>query len=138
VLHRERFKDRAAFLQVLSEAHWGTGALGPAGDCYDELARSFPSARGPVLDAAQFHLLNGRRVRAEELAQQALARAARPVSPQDYYLDGLANWILKRPECANYDFERSGRPQHDHYSRWLTIEADHPTSRHEGSLPTFG
>jgi tetratricopeptide (TPR) repeat protein len=116
---RHLFCHHAAFLQALAEVSWRAGALASACECYEQLAEQFPKHRTLVLDAAQFHLLNGNVARGQQLAARLLLTVEPAATAQEYYLDGLANWILERRERGNYDFERSQRPAKDHYACWL-------------------
>ena len=60
---------------------------------------------------------SGDRQSAKKLARSVLDRSqfGLPVSANDFFCDGFANWLLGNRERANYDFERSGLSSENHY-----------------------
>lgn len=78
-----------------------------------------PGVRQYRMDAAQIAWAAQQYGRAHKFVRPLLDRAQfkLPVSCDDFYCDGFANWILGNRDRAEYDFERSGFSANQHYSR---------------------
>jgi len=76
-----------------------------------------PQNRQYLGDAAQAFWVAGDRGQACELALSVLDRSVMPLpsTENDFYIDGLANYIRGDLQRARCDFVRSGRPEGDWY-----------------------
>lgn len=119
--HRARLRDEA-LLHLLATLSFQTGQFASAESYFLELVSTWPSLRQYRIDAAQILWAIGKKPAA--LAQAAAVLDPKnfplPSKPEEFYLDGFANWFLGRPERAQYDFQRSQRPPSDDYAQIMS------------------
>jgi tetratricopeptide (TPR) repeat protein len=79
------------------------------------LIADFPLHRRYHMHAAQiFHRRQAPLAR--RIARDVLSpRFGLPATPDDFFYCGMANWYLENLDRAEFDFERSGRPDNAHY-----------------------
>ena len=84
---------------------------------YGDLVQKFPTVRQYRIDAAQVFWCARDRAKVREMCLAVLDRRIFPLpaTPEDFYLDGFAQWFLGNTDRAEYDFERSGQPASNYY-----------------------
>lgn len=88
----------------------------------DRLLELRPRDRQCVAQAAQILWLCGDTRRVHQICTNYLdenSRSDLPGCKEDFYWDGLINWLANRFERAEYDFLRSGKPSGYHYRKIL-------------------
>ena len=105
------------YLHHLGTLYFRVGKLRHAHQCFECLITNYPRRRQYTIDAARVQWESGDRQSAKILARSILDRSqfGLPVSANDFFCDGFANWLLGNRERANYDFERSGLSSKNHY-----------------------
>jgi len=101
----------------LGTLYFREGNLQKARQRFERLLVDFPRRRQYMIDAAQVRWATGDYDGAKALAQLILDRTyfGLPVSSNDFFCDGFAQWLLGHYERADYDFERSGLASETHY-----------------------
>jgi tetratricopeptide (TPR) repeat protein len=83
----------------------------------ENAVRLQPESRKYLQQLMSLLWMNNDLKQASQMARMVLdvKQFPHPVSDDDYYSNGFAQWILGNKERANYDFERSGYPAENHY-----------------------
>ncbi|MCE5238533.1 TIR domain-containing protein [bacterium] len=119
--HCEQFHE-ANFWHHLASLNLELGHLDRAVDCFTELVAMAPHVRQYRADAALAYWCADLDCRVRETVSPILDLRvfALPEEPEDFYLDGFANWFLDQTERAEYDFQRSGYSSDKHYREVLS------------------
>jgi tetratricopeptide (TPR) repeat protein len=118
-----RFSDSTAFLYYLTQLSSELGEISDSFHYLDVLTMRHPKDRKYWIKKATLLWRAGNAAEAQKIAAQVLNSREFPLpeTADDFYHDGFANWILQRPELANYDFSRSGKGPADHYSHHFSL-----------------
>lgn len=120
----ERFQHRfddLAFVQQRAYLLVFDGQLSRAAECLQRLVQREPHCRQHRMDLARVLKSLNRSERIAAVCQPIFSsgRFPLPQTANDFYLDGMANWLLGNRDRAEYDFTRSGFAENLHY-RYLT------------------
>ncbi len=113
----QRFDGHANYVHYRATLCFRMGRLDEAAGHLETLVARHPANRQYRTDLAQMEMCRGRPARAETLVRPLLDRRQTPLPERadDFYYDGFANFICRRTDRAQYDFERSGfAPDHDY------------------------
>jgi tetratricopeptide (TPR) repeat protein len=108
--HCSELGDHELYRQTLGSLCFRTGRFHQALEHFLTLVAREPPRRQYFADAIEVLWGMGRVGQARELASTVLdsRRFGPPTTPNDFFIDGLANFVLDRRERAEYDRERSG------------------------------
>jgi tetratricopeptide (TPR) repeat protein len=109
--------DQPLYRQALGSLCYRTGRAEEALAHFRALVEREPAVRQFYYDAMLVAHSLGHDGEARDLASRILDRKTFPLpaTPDDYFIDGLANFLLGRHERARYDRERSGSSK-DYYA----------------------